>query len=592
MPHRSSTSNGGPGPLWDLPTRDDLRSGADLARALELPPLAGQILWRRGFTAAETASAWLDGHGADLHDPALLPDLESAVGRIVGAIDDGERIVVHGDYDADGICGTALLTRGLRRLGAVVEPFVPDRQRDGYGVAQRLIEHAGRSRVGLLITVDTGSSAHEALGRARELGIDVIVCDHHRFERRPEGVACFVNPLRPDSRYPHEDLCGAGIAYQLLRAVAAARGGDADEELPLAALATIGDQMPLRGENRILVRRGLAALGATRVPGLRALLEVARIGRRVDVEDVAFQIAPRINAPGRIERARTALEVLLAPDAVAARSGAQRLEALNQERKRIGAACADDAVAMARRRVAERDPAGLVLASPAWHRGVVGIAAARVARDFGRPALLLAVEGDEAVGSARSVTGVDLVAVLDQCADLLVRYGGHAAAAGMAVATDRVAELEDRFHRAIERPAGAGVEPPLRIDAVLGDEDLDEDLAAFLNALGPFGQDNPSPRLAGLGWRHRRPPRVVGQRHLRLELDHGGRARGLIAFGQGEAWMPTAVGTPDLDVAFTVRYRPDSNYDVWELTLDGLRPASGSEPAVGGQDAGGAQEQP
>jgi single-stranded-DNA-specific exonuclease len=223
---------------------------------------------------------------------------------------------------------------------------------------------------------------------------------------------------------------------------------------------------------------------------------------------------------------------------------------------------------------------------------VVGIAAARVARDFGRPALLLAVEGDEAVGSARSVTGVDLVAALDQCADLLVRYGGHAAAAGMAVATDRVAELEDRFHRAIERPAGAGVEPPLRIDAVLGDEDLDEDLAAFLNALGPFGQDNPSPRLAGLGWRHRRPPRVVGQRHLRLELDHGGRARGLIAFGQGEAWMPTAVGTPDLDVAFTVRYRPDSNYDVWELTLDGLRPASGSEPAVGGQDAGGAQEQP
>ncbi|HKK71406.1 MAG TPA: single-stranded-DNA-specific exonuclease RecJ [Candidatus Krumholzibacteria bacterium] len=592
MPQQSSTPDGGPGPLWDLPTRDDLRAGADLAHALALPTVAGQILWRRGFTAAEAAARWLEPDAADLHDPSDLPDLDAAVVRIGHAIDDGERIVVHGDYDADGICGTALLTRGLRRLGAVVEPFVPDRQRDGYGVARRLIEHAGRSHVGLLITVDTGSAAHEALGRARELGIDVIVCDHHRFERHPDGAEWFVNPLRPDSRYPHADLCGGGIAYQLLRAVAAARGGDADEELPLAALATIGDQMPLRGENRILVRRGLAALGATRIPGLRALMEVARIGRRVDVEDVAFQIAPRINAPGRIERARTTLDLLLAPDAVSARSGAQRLEALNRERKRIGAECADDAVAMAERRIAERDPAGLVLSSPAWHRGVVGIAAAKVARAYGRPALLLAVEGDGAVGSARSVPGVDLVEVLDQCADLLDRYGGHAAAAGLAVASEHVAELEDRFHRAIRRPAGAEVAPPLRIDAILGHEDLDEDLAAFLNALGPFGQDNPSPRLAGLGWRHRRSPRVVGERHLRLDLDHGGRARGLIAFGQAEAWMPTAVGAPDLDVAFTVRYRPDSNYDVWELTLDGLRPASGSGPAVGGQEPGGTQEQP
>ena len=561
-------------PGWSLPSAIDHDRGHELSRALGLPPVAGQVLVRRGLADVEVARHWLSTDAPPLHDPELLPDLAGAAARLIAAIDAGERIVVHGDYDADGICGTALLTRGLRRLGAVVEPFVPDRQRDGYGVAERLIEHAGRSDVRVLVTVDTGSSASAELGRARDLGIDVIVCDHHRFDARPDGVRWFVNPLRDDSRYPHADLCGSGVAYQLLRAVAAIRGDDASEELALAAVATIGDQMPLRGENRTIVREGLARLDSTPIHGLKALLEVSRVGRPIEAEDVAFQLAPRINAPGRIERARTALELLLAPDRASARVAAERVDALNRERRRVGQECADDAVAHARSRVDADDPAGLVLWSPAWHRGVVGIAAAKVTRMTARPALLFAVEGDEAVGSARSVDGVDLVETLGDCADLFVRYGGHAAAAGVTLPTERLPELERRFATAVRSRTAPRAAEPLHVDGVLGPDDLGEPLAAFLNALGPFGQDNPGPRFAGLDWTHRRPPRVVGNGHLRLELDHSGRSRGLIAFRRAEDWMPTAVGSPRLDVAFAVRYRPDSNYDVWELILEAIRPAA------------------
>jgi len=564
---------------WDLPSPAERSAGASLAARLDLPIVAGELLVRRGFADPDIASAWLSGSRGSLEDPGSLPDIDIAVARLNAAIEAGERIVIHGDYDADGICGTALLTRGLRRSGAVVEPFVPDRQRDGYGVAARLVEHAGQREVGVLITVDTGSSAHEELGRAQALGIDVIICDHHRFEGRPDGVLAFVNPMRSDSDYPHEDLCGSGIAYQLLRALVSARGGDPEhttaDEMALAAIATVGDQMPLRGENRILVRRGLERLGATKDPGLRALLEIARLGRRVDVQDVAFQLAPRINAPGRIARARTTLDVLLASDPATARAGAAQVDALNRERRRIGRECSDDAMEQARRALTDGDPAGLVLSSPAWHRGVVGIAAARVVNETGRPALLLAVEGDEAVGSARSVDGLDLVAALDGCSDLMLRYGGHAAAAGATVATERIDDLAARFAASVRAQAEPSTaRAPLRIDAIATSDTLDTPLAAFLNEMGPFGEGNPVPRLAGHDWSHRRAPRVVGDGHLRLDLDHEGAARGLIAFGRAEAWLPVAMAESRLDVAFTVRYRPESKYDVWEMILDDLRPAA------------------
>ena len=475
MPQQSSTQDGGPGSAVGSPHprrppgRRRPRTRARTADGGRPDPPAAGLHRSRGRRAVARDER------AALHDPSGLPDLDAAVARIGRAIDAGERIVVHGDYDADGICGTALLTRGLRRLGAVVEPFVPDRQRDGYGVAAPLIEHAGRSRVGLLITVDTGSSAHESLGRARELGIDVIVCDHHRFERHPDGAGWFVNPLRPDSRYPHSPTFA--VAASPISCCGRGRPPAVETpttELPLAALATIGDQMPLRGENRILVRRGLAALGATRIPGLRALMEVARIGRRVDVEDVAFQIAPRINAPGRIERARTTLDLLLAPDAVSARSGAQRLEALNRERKRIGAECADDAVAHggAPDRGARSRGSGPVVAGVAPGRGrasrrrrsPVPTVARRSCCWRSRATRRWAAPGACPVGGPRR--GARPVR---RPARSLRRARGR----GRSGRGDRRMSRSSRTAStvAIRRPAGAEVAPPLRIDAILGHED-------------------------------------------------------------------------------------------------------------------------
>ena len=416
----------GPGSIpargWDLPTAPERERGRVLARALSLPPCAGEALVRRGLIEVEDAERALSVGIADLHDPGLLPDATDAARRLCTAIDAQERIVVHGDYDADGICGTALLTRGLRRLGAVVEPFVPDRQRDGYGVALRLIEHCGQAGVRILITVDTGSSADEAFARAQALGIEVIVCDHHLFSERPAGITWFINPHRPESRYPHTSLCGSAIAYKLLQETARLRGQDALEELPFAALATVADQVDLVRENRALVQAGLVALGRTEIPGLRALLEVCRTSSGTPgAEDVAFQIAPRLNAAGRIEKARTALDLLLAPGPAQARALAARVDRLNEERKNLDRRCADEALEAASDQVAALDPAALVLASENWHRGVVGIAAARVVGRFHRPALLLALEGDTAVGSARSAGGIDLKAALDGCADLLIK---------------------------------------------------------------------------------------------------------------------------------------------------------------------------
>lgn len=567
-----------PAQVWDLPTPEDLDRAAGLAAALDLPRTAGQVLVRRGLDDPDRAARFLEVGIDDLHDPLALAECGEAARRISDAIERGEKIVVHGDYDADGICGTALLVRGLRRLGALVEPFLPDRQRDGYGVATRLIEHAGERGIDLLITVDTGSTASAPLGRARELGIDVIVCDHHRFEERPEGVAWFLNPLRTDSGYPHTALCGAGVAQKLLAAVHRLHGRDDQPGLDLAALATVADQVELNRENRALVRLGLASIEGRPVPGLKALLDVCRIdGSGLDARDVGYQLAPRINAAGRIERARSALDLLLADGAADAARRAAHLDRLNQQRRELDRAVTADALDQARQLVEGTDPAALVLWSGEWHRGVVGIAAARVVDTFSRPAMLFAVEGELAVGSARSIAGVDLKAALDRSAALFERYGGHAAAAGATLRTDRLGELRGQLADAVEALERAPVARPHFVDAVLEPGDLQPKLAGFLYSLGPFGTGNPAPRLAARGARPSAAPRLVKEQHLRLGLHHGPDEISVIGFGRAQSWMAVASAAARLDVSFDLRHRPGSRWSEWEFIGAELRATPGED---------------
>lgn len=563
-----------PARAWDLVALEDPGAIDRLRGELGIPRAGAEILARRGLADPETAAAWLDLDLDRLHDPFLLPDCEAAARRLLSAIERKERIVVHGDYDADGISGTALLCDGLRRLGAEVEPFVPHRERDGYGVALRLVEHAGSAGVKVLVTVDTGSSAHEALARAAELGIEVIVCDHHLFDRRPEGVRYFVNPHRDDSEYPHRDLCGCAVAFKLMHAILRLRGLEAEiaRQLDLVALGVLADQMPLTGENRVLVGLGLRAMEQTPRPGLRALLQVGGLrGQRLEAEDVAFQVAPRINAPGRIERALSALELLLEPDPAKARTRAAHLDALNRRRRQMDRELSEQATEAAATRLAESPAAGLVLASADWHQGVVGIGAARVVRRFRLPTVLLAIDGEEAVGSARSVPGLDLKVALDGCADLLTRYGGHAAAAGMALPTARIDEFAARFDEVVAATPRRALTSALTLDAELGLEEIDLPLAEFLQRLGPFGQGHAPPRFASFGLGSRQAPQVVGGRHLRLRLGRGGRMRSFIGFSMAEQWLEPVSAWPAVDVVYSIRYRQGSQYDPWELILEDLR---------------------
>ncbi len=560
--------------VWMLPPLAAPAAAQRLCAELGLPRVAGEVLVRRGLHNPAVARRFLDAGAADLHDPFLLPDLEAAAHRLARAIQGGERIVVHGDYDADGITGAALLAGALRRLGAQAEPFVPDRIRDGYGVSARLVEHAGAHGVTLLITVDTGSSAELQLRRARELGIDVIVCDHHLFDVRPDGATWLINPQRTDSAYPNAELCGCGVAFKLLCGLARVleRPCDVERELDLVAIALLADQMPVLGENRALVRLGLARMAQSSRPGVRALLASAGLqGQALDASDIAYQIAPRINAAGRIESARTALDLLLTEDPAQAAQLALRLGVLNRQRQALDRTMTDEAVTRAMELLQEGPRASLVLASQDWHVGVVGIGAARLVQRFHVPTVLLSVMGEEARGSARSVPGFDLKQALDGCAGHLTRYGGHAAAAGLTLPARGIAGFTARFEEvAAQMPRRSGQEP-LLLDAVLPLGEIDAGLADFLVKLGPFGLGNPQPLFAAYGLRVTAPPSVVGQKHLRLALSEDGLRRGFIGFGLAHHVQEPLRGGSRLDVAFRARFVPNPRFDPWELSVESLR---------------------
>ncbi len=560
-----------PDGAWQLPDFEDAEELSALHPHCGLSPVALRILAGRGMLDQLEDSRWDGAHEAFV-DPFDLPDMERAAERISRAVDRGERVVVHGDYDVDGISGTALLTGGLRRLGAVVQPFVPDRIKDGYGVADRLVERAGEAGVKVLITVDTGSSARTALGRARELGIDVVVCDHHLLEPDPPAAFALINPHRSGHSYPHTDLCGCAVAWKLLGAVHQLRNLDQPlRELDLVALATVADQVPLRGENRALVRAGLEILRERPRPGLGALLEVSRLsGVEFDESYLAFQLAPRINATGRIETPRTALALLLAEDGGEARRLAARTDDLNRQRRSVQQRVSAAAKELAQRRLLRGESSALVLADPAWHFGVVGISAAQVAGDFDRPTVLLAVDGSVARGSARSARGVDLKAALDGCSDLLLRHGGHAAAAGLQIDTSKIDAFATRFEEVVaQMPQDLGHRGP-RVDAVARLGEIDRDFVDFQRRLGPFGNSNPEPRLLSRDLRIV-SARTVGADHLRLQLSDGSDCRDFIGFSMAERWSSELRGASGLDVIYSVRYREGSPFDPWQLQVHALR---------------------
>ncbi len=527
-----------------------------LERQLGVSGALAQVLVRRGLEDPERARAFLAAD--EEHPPAAFEGIGEALTTILDHVRAGARITVHGDYDVDGICSTAVLVRVLRALGADVDWYLPDRASDGYGLNAHTIRRLAVRGTRLLITADCGITAVEEVDMARALGMEVVISDHH--SPRADGALPRAPIVHPSvCGYPCPDLCATAVAHKLALGLweGAGRsllpGGEhryrPHEDLDLVALATIADVVALQGENRALVRRGLRALAATTKPGLRALLAVARASAdRPDERIVAFALAPRLNAVGRMHRADAGLELVLTEDPERAGEIAAELDRANHERRHTETRILFDAE---RQVAALGERAAYVLAGEDWHPGVIGIVASRLAERHHRPFVLVALDGESGRGSGRSIAGFDLLGALNECAGHLVRHGGHRAAAGLEIERERLEGFGSAFAAHAERVLGAGgLVPSERVDAIVQGGELGMALAEELQALAPFGCANPSVSLLVRGARfaERRP---MGEgRHVRFSvLADGARARA-VAFGAG-ASLPVRDGLP-ADATFTL----------------------------------------
>jgi single-stranded-DNA-specific exonuclease len=543
---------------WSLAPAQPLLAG-QLANGLHVLPLLTQCLLNRGLSEPASISAFLQPRLKQLADPFLLPDMGVAIERLFLARQRHELLVVFGDYDVDGVTSTALLIELLRGLGWNANFYLPHRVDEGYGLSQDGVENCLKKfPVSLLLAVDCGSTTVDSIAWLRARGVDVIVLDHHQVSSPAPAANALVNPHRAASG-DFTNYCSAGLAFKLAHALVK-RGREmglaemADFDLrpllDLVALGTIADIVPLTGENRILVAAGLERLNSTRRPGLIALKQVAQCPELVGTHEVGYQLAPRLNAAGRLETAEDALRLLLARDMDEALPLAKNLDALNRERQQIERAIAEQAVAAVRARFQPETDFVIVEGHESWHVGVVGIVASRVLHQFHRPTIIVGGDGLEWRGSGRSIAGFDLASALRECADLLVRHGGHAMAAGLTIAPGKVEAFRTRLNT-LARAAlkSEDLQAVLRLDEEVGLEEMTLPCLAALGQLKPTGQGNPGIQFLSRGLEHQRPLQRVGseKQHVKMWVTDGATAHEAVWWGAGNESLP--VGRFDLAFA-------------------------------------------
>lgn len=571
--------------LWDTIDIDET-SARNLAERLGVSKVCARLLAQRGIVTSEAAEEFLRPRLAQLDNPFALKNLEAAVDRIDQAIEVKESVVVFGDYDVDGVTSTVQLVSFLRSLELEPRFSVPRRLDEGYGLSRDAIDRIfGGDVPQLFIALDCGTNAHEPIAYLRELGVDVIIVDHHQTKTvAPEGCI-FVNPhVNDPADAPWRDLCTAGLVFKLLHGLLKHRreaedprveGIQLKDYLDLVAMGTIADLVPLHGENRILSWFGLRHLRANGRSGIRALAEVSGIdsGQEMAGADISFKIAPRINASGRLADAALPIDLLLQEDYSVCRGIAQELDAINKERQKIERGMSKKAVLRAASEFA--DEPGIVLFGDDWHPGVVGIVASRVSRHFHKPCVILGAEGDDAKGSGRSVASVNLVEVFQRCAHLLGHWGGHPMAAGVSLKAVDVKAFRECYLEALKALYPAGLpEPTLQISAWLEAQDLGESLLEELDRLHPFGQGNSEPIFGLRGVALEDAPHVFGEGNFRFRLPASQSSRRGIA---GIAWRmdePPVVGQKvDLAIRFAWNYFRDSRYP--QVTLVDWKPSEG-----------------
>ena len=509
-------------PRWVFPKEPDVNALAELVEMLGIPEAACRLLISRGFHQVDEAKRYLRPRLDQLHDPSTLLGLPAAVERLVRAIRNNELVMIHGDYDVDGICSTTLLTRTIRILGGSVHPFIPNRMTDGYDLGQAGVEEAKRVGAKVVLTCDCGTSARKAIADLCSAGIDVIVTDHHLPSEMLPDCLAVLNPKREGCEYPDKDLAAVGVAFKLSLALARAmekEDGFIWGMLDLVALATIADVAPLRGENRVMVRKGLKLLGETRNIGVRALMRAAGLlGRPLTAGRVGFILAPRLNAAGRLGHAIRGVELLLSESDAEANPIARELEELNARRQEIDRRTLEEA----REMVAAMDldnTYGIVLWKEDWHPGVIGIVASRVVEEFCRPTMLIAVKDGEGKGSGRSIPAINLHSGLAECRNLLKRFGGHRSAAGITIEGEQLEAFAARFNEvARSQLTPQDLVPELRVDLELNIDAADSDLEKVLRHFEPFGMGNPSPVFVARNVRLGKAPEIVGRDGLKLRL--------------------------------------------------------------------------
>src|SRR4051794_3026498 len=526
---------------WVLPDTNAERVSA-LAASLEIGTPAAKVLINRGFADPDSARRFLHSSFDELHDPLLMRDMPAALERLERAIRGGERILIYGDYDVDGTTSVVILTKAIELAGGAASYHIPHRLKDGYGMRTEVVEAAADQGVTLIVSVDTGIRAAEVVKRANELAIDVIVTDHHLPEAALPPAIAVLNPNRRDCPYPDKNLCGAGVAFKLVQGLLARLGWPADKLrrvcesfLKLVAIATVADVVPLTGENRVIVTHGLRGLDRVRNPGLRALLDVAGFPEGVSptARQVAFQIAPRINAAGRMDTAKAAVEMFLTTDPERARDLARQLHDQNTERRQVESETKDICESVA----VEDGAAALVYYGEGWHRGVLGIVASRLVERFYRPVFVLGLNADDglAQGSGRSIAAFHLLQALESMSDLFLRFGGHQHAAGVTLDPARVDEFRQRFNAyAAARLGPEDFQPRLDIDAVLELWEINEAAVNDVFALAPCGHGNEPPMFASANVEIACPPALWKEKHLKVQVKQDRRTLSLKAWNFAE----------------------------------------------------------
>ena len=547
---------------WDLPPPVQ-----DHSLPSHLPTAIAKLLVHRGVDSAEKLRIFLDPPQRLPYDPLRLAGMDQALRRIYQAINQQEPVGIFGDFDVDGVTGTAIIAEGLKGFGLSVLPYLPHRTEEGHGLSKAAVRHLVEQGAGLIITVDCGVTSSEEVAYARQLGVDVIITDHHLPQSDLPDAVAIINPKLPGGSYPFFSLCGAGLAFKLVQGLYQFHGQPWNKALlELAALGTIADLVPMLDENRYLVQEGLASLAQTQRPGLQALYRFAGIDSGpLTTETVSFQLTPRLNSPGRLGHSMDSYRLLTTSSLSEAEALAGKLEALNQERRELSKLAIDAALEQVLSRSASVGlPALLLVSSKEITRGLAGLVAGRLAETFHRPAVALSVEDDYVVASGRSIPEFDIFEAFSACQDLFVRFGGHSQAAGFTLSKEKIPLLEERLIAVAEKALDScELKPALEIDAEILLDELSGDLRSWFARLEPFGPANPQPVFVSRRARVLQTKYVgkAGQ-HVRLKVTQGDERWTALAFNQAERWVE---GTSEVDLVYSLMH--DRWQGVERLTL-------------------------